>query len=211
MRLARIGSVLAAGTLLVAGTAALATPAVTVAGVSGRTTVTTAPELAGALLSNGILPYSVGPAGTDRFSYTRGNGLQITYGFPVISLTSNPAGDGLAGIVLGAQVGHSGGLAFFSFNNFKRVKVSDFTIDVPHGQLIAGLTGFKGIPNGTRVAIFNLAIDPSKATIANPVVVPDVKVTLTSAAAGALNASLKTNVFAAGLAIGTAKAVIKLP
>lgn len=221
MRFARIGSAVAIGALLMAGASAVAAPAgaaeaassstVTVNGVSGRTTVTTAPRLAGALLSHGILPYTVRPGSTDGVSYSPRNGLQLRYAFPVTSLTSNPAGEGLAGVVLGAQIGHSGGLAFFSFNNFHRVKVSNFTIDVPKGQLIATLTGFTGIPNGTRAPIFNLAIDPSKATIANPVVVPDVKVTLTAVAAGALNSSLRTKLFTPGLDIGTAKVVINLP
>ncbi len=216
MRIRQLLATLAAGALLAGAGIATASPAsasVTIDGVSGRTQVTTAPGLAGYLLGKGILPYSVSPGGTDKVRWTPRSGLQLTYGFPVTSLSTDPVDGTLAGAVLGAQIGHSGGLAFVNLHRFTRVKISDFTIDVPRGKLVATLTGFAGVPNGTRADVFDLAIDPGKATIVagQPIVVPGVVVKLAPGVAALLNASLKTTAFPEGVTIGTAKATVVLP
>ncbi|WP_157545324.1 hypothetical protein [Hamadaea tsunoensis] len=191
-RLAVVGmaGVLAIG---IAGGPASAAPA-TVRG--GRTTVTTAPGIAATLLRNGILPIVTSPG---REGLSIRNGLAVTAGFPV-------TGGAVSLDPLGGQVLHRGGIKFINLRTFKALEVGDFIIDLSTGQL----TG--RVNRGTaRVAVFDLDLSKASITVdGSTVKITGVGLNLTAAAAGALNATLGTTLFTAGLRFGTARSVVEV-
>lgn len=163
-----------------------------------RTTLTTDAATTKVLLQNKILPLPVGPTSVSFASrkwHHSGGGLRIKYGFPITG--GQVDADTLAG-----TINHSGGLVFVNLNNGKSLTLTDFAINIDDAPDLTAAVG--GDPN-TRVSILNL--DLSKAEIAKPlpiVTVRGVNATLTDAAAGALNATLGTTIFAPGLTLGTA-------
>ncbi len=170
------------------------------AGVSlrgGTTAVTTAPGVASVLLQNGIVPKAIWP-GSERVLYGK-KGPAVRFAFPVTGglVTLSP---------LGGNIYHDGGIVFRNTKNGKAVEVSQFTIDLTHGDLT-------GIVNGNpaaRVPLFRLGLSHAKLAVGRHLVTArGIVLTLTSAAARALNAALGTRLFSAGLELGTARTVLR--
>ena len=176
------------------------TPARGVAGVhlrGGTTAVTTAPGVASALLQHGIVPRATWP-GSERVLPGR-NGPAVRFAFPVTGglVTLSP---------LGGNIYHDGGILFRNTRNGKTIEVSQFTIDLTHGDLT-------GIVNGNpaaRVPLFRLGLSHARLAVARHLVMArGIALTLTSVAAKALNAALGTRLFFAGLELGTARTVLR--
>jgi hypothetical protein len=163
----------------------------------GATSVTTAPGIAGALLKNGIVPIATWPGNQSLLSL--GSGPAVRFAFPV-------TGGRVSLSPLGGQVYHRGGILFFNAKNGDQVEVSNFTINLNHGDLT-------GIVNGNpkaRVALFNLVLTHAKlAAGKHAVVARDIGLKLTSGAAKALNAALGTKLFSGGLGLGSASTVLR--
>jgi hypothetical protein len=163
---------------------------------SGTTTVTTAPGIAKALLDNGVLPIVTSPG---RAGVKFDHGLRLVAAFSV-------TGGKVSLKPLGGTVLHKGGIKFVNINTGKALEVGDFTIDLKKGQLTGAVNRTK-----TRVPVFKL--DLSHATIeakGKTVFVRNVGLDLTGAAAGALNQSLGTKLFAEGLRFGSANSTVNL-
>jgi hypothetical protein len=164
---------------------------------SGTTAVTTAPGVASALLQNGIVPKAVWP-GSERVLSGK-NGPVVRFAFPVTAgrVTLSP---------LGGNIYHDGGISFRNTKNGKTVKVSQFTIDLTHGDLT-------GIVNGNpaaRVPLFRLGLSHAKLAVCRHLVkAQGIVLTLTPVAAKALNAALGTKLFSPGLELGTARTVLR--
>jgi hypothetical protein len=163
----------------------------------GTTAVTTAPGVASALLRHGIVPKAVWP-GSERVLPGK-NGPAVRFAFPVTGgrVTFSP---------LGGSIYHDGGIAFRNTRNGKAIEVSQFTIDLTHGDLT-------GIVNGNpaaRVPLFRLGLSHAKLAVCRHLVrAQGIVLTLTPVAAKALNAALGTKLFSAGLELGTARTVLR--
>jgi hypothetical protein len=163
----------------------------------GTTAVTTVPGVASALLQNGIVPRAVWP-GSERVLYGK-NGPAVRFAFPVTGglVTLGP---------LGGDIYHAGGIVFRNTRNGKTIEVSQFTIDLTHGDLT-------GIVNGNpaaRVPLFRLGLSHAKLAVSRHLVTArGIALTLTWVAAKALNAALGTKLFSAGLELGTARTVLR--
>jgi hypothetical protein len=170
------------------------------AGVSlrgGTTAVTTAPGVASALLQHGIVPKAVWP-GSERVLHGT-NGPAVRFAFPVTG--------GLVMLSpLGGNIYHGGGIVFRNAGNGKTIEVSQFTIDLTHGDLT-------GIVNGNpavRVPLFRLGLAHARLAVGRHLVkARGIVLTLTSVAAKALDAALGTRLFSAGLELGTARTVLR--
>jgi len=177
------------------GAAARATAGVRLRG--GTTAVTTAPGIASALLRQGIVARAISP-GSERVLYGK-NGPAVRFAFPVTGglVTVSP---------LGGTIDHGGGILFRDVKNGKAIEVSQFTIDLAHGDLT-------GIVNGNpavRVPLFRLDLSHARLTVAAHLVkARGIVLTLTSVAAGALDGALGTRLFSAGLELGTARTVLR--
>jgi hypothetical protein len=163
----------------------------------GTTAVTTAPGVASALLQNGIVPRAIWP-GSERVLPGK-NGPAVRFAFPVTGgqVTLSP---------LGGNIYHAGGIVFRNTRNGKTIEVSQFTIDLTHGDLT-------GVVNGNpaaRVPLFRLGLAHARLAVARHLVTArGIALTLTSVAAKALNAALGTRLFSAGLELGTARTVLR--
>ena len=176
--------------------AAAATKAAGKAVRGGRTTVTTGPGIAATLLKNGILPVVTWPG---REGIVTRGGFAVTASFPVTGGRASLA-------PLGGTVNHKGGLKFYNVNNGTSLQVGNFIIDLSAGNLTGTVNG-----TSTRVPVFTL--DLSKAGISvkgSTVTFTNVGLVLTDVAAGALNQTLGTSLFAGGLRFGSAKSTVKL-
>ena len=164
---------------------------------SGATAVTTAPGIAAALLTNGIVPLATWPGSQSVQSPASGPAVLFT--FPVTGgrVTLSP---------LGGTIGHSGGILFLNVTNGKKIEVSSFTIDLTHADLT-------GIVNGNpkaRVPLFGLDLSHARLAAGKHIVTAGrIGLTLTAAAAKALNAALGTKLFSAGLNLGTASTLLR--
>jgi hypothetical protein len=87
----------------------------------GRTTVTTAPGIAAALLGNGIIPLAIPPA-TEGVHVGK-SGLAVRFAFPV-------TGGQVSLQPLAGQIRHSGGILFLGVKNGSKIAVSDFVISL---------------------------------------------------------------------------------
>ncbi|MET9252721.1 hypothetical protein [Streptomyces sp. NPDC003717] len=180
-------AVAAAALTAVPATAAPAQQKVT----SGSTKVTIAPAVAKALLTKGIVPLVTRP-GQTGLGFADGR-LTLTARFPVTGgrLTTAP---------LGGTVEHRGGLKFVNVRAGRALEVRDFVIDLDRGTLTGRVAG-----TATRVPVFTL--DTSTASVGadrHRLDARKISLKLTDTAAGALNSTLKTTVFTAGLGVGTA-------
>jgi hypothetical protein len=163
----------------------------------GATAVTTAPGIAAALLKNGIVPLATWPGSQSVLSAK--SGPAVRFAFPVTggTVTLSP---------LGGKVRHTGGILFLNVTDGKAIEVSRFTIDLSRADLT-------GIVNGNpkaRVPLFRL--DLSHASLAagkHVITARGIGLTLTRAAATALNAALGTRLFSAGLNLGTASTLLR--
>jgi hypothetical protein len=153
----------------------------------GNTALTLDKGTASVLTKNGV---SVKP-----ISHAKASGLTFT--FPI-------TGGSVDAKTLAGEIDHSGGIKFSA--GHKSLSVQDFVIDTKTGVLTAKVTGTK-----TRVPL--LKLDLSKASIdkgSNQIVVGNVKATLTSEAAAALNKTFGVKLFKQGLTIGVAKVTAKV-
>ena len=164
---------------------------------SGATAVTTAPGIAAALLTNGIVPLATWP-GSQSVQAGK-SGPAVRFAFPV-------TGGRVSLSPLGGQVYHRGGILFVNAKNGKQVEVSRFTIDLGHADLT-------GIVNGNpraRVPLFRLDLSHARLAAGKHIVTArGIGLKLTSAAARALNAALGTKLFSAGLNLGTASTLLR--
>ncbi|MFF0887042.1 hypothetical protein [Streptomyces sp. NPDC003456] len=157
----------------------------------GTTTVTVAPAVAGALLSNGIAPIVTAPGKPAAVKVDGKLTLAATYPVTGGTLSTKP---------LGGTIKHKGGLKFTNVFNGRSLQVKNFTIDLTKGRLTGQVAG-----TTTRVPVFKL--DLSKASVKvtkHRLNAENVILKLTPEAAGALNSTLKTKVFSPGLTVGTA-------
>ena len=186
-----------------AGSAAAATsqtakaPAAAVHLTGGATAVTTAPGVASTLLGKGIVPLATWP----------GSQSVLSLGGPAVRFTFPVTGGQVALSPLGGQVDHSGGILFLNAANGKTIQVSQFIIDLTH----ADLTGIVNGNPAARVPLFNLVLSHAKLATGNHTVTASgIGVTLTAAAANALNTALGTSLFSAGLNLGTAATLLRV-
>ena len=164
---------------------------------SGATAVTTAPGVAAALLAHGIVPLATWPGSQSVQSPASGPAVLFT--FPVTGgrVTLSP---------LGGTIDHRGGILFLDLKNGKKVEVSSFTIDLTH----AGLTGIVNGNPRARVQLFGLDLSHARLAAGKHIVTArGIGLTLTAAAAKALNAALGTRLFSAGLKLGTASTLLR--
>ena len=163
----------------------------------GTTAVTTAPGVAPVLLKNGIVPLASWP-GSQSVRFLK-SGPAVRFAFPVTGgrVTLSP---------LGGTIDHRGGILFINLKNGKKIEVSRFTIDLTHADLT-------GIVNGNpqaRVPLFRLDLSHARLAAGKHIVTAGgIGLTLTAAAAKALNAALGTKLFSAGLKLGTASTLLR--
>jgi hypothetical protein len=163
----------------------------------GTTAVTTAPGSAPALLQNGIVPRAIWP-GSERVLTGR-HGLAVRFAFPVTGglVTLSP---------LGGRIYHHGGIVFRNTKNGKTIEISQFTIDLAHGDLTGVVNGDPAV----RVPLFRLDLSHAQLAASRHLVkARGIVLTLTAVAAKALNAALGTKLFSAGLELGTARTVLR--
>jgi hypothetical protein len=102
---------------------------------------------------------------------------------------------------LGGTIDHRGGILFADYKTGKHVEVSNFVIDLSHGDLT-------GIVNGnpkTRTALFTLSLAHAKLAAGRlSLKATGITVDLTAGAAAALNSALGTTLFSGGPDLGTA-------
>jgi hypothetical protein len=163
--------------------------------LQGRTTVTTAPGIAKALLGAGVLPL---PAPGTRFGVPGLHPLQVSYGFPIAG--GNPDLAGPSGDIL-----HRGGIAFVSRR--ARLEIGRFDIDLAAGKVFA--TEVNHAP--ARIAILDLDLSGLRvSTPGHRTVLSGITVRLDPAAAGALNATFHLALPTDGsLVFGTARVVLR--
>ena len=147
---------------------------------SGATAVTTAPGIAAALLTHGIVPLATWPGSQSVQSPASGPAVRFT--FPVTGgrVTLSP---------LGGTIDHRGGILFLNVKKGKKIEVSRFIIDLAHADLT-------GIVNGNpraRVPLFRLDLSHARLAAGKHIVTArGIGLKLTSVAAKALNAALGT-------------------
>lgn len=210
MRVIRRLAIAAAGTSLLlapmlattAASASTRAPAHLATGKSvwlkcGTTTVTTAPGIALTLIENGVVPVGVAP-GTEQLKLVNG-AAAAQFAFPV-------TGGKVSLSPLGGTIDHRGGILFADYKTGKHVEVSNFIIDLTHGDLT-------GIVNGdpsARVALFTLSLAHARlATGRHSLRATGITVDLTAGAASALNSALGTTLFTGGLDFGTAATSVR--
>jgi hypothetical protein len=153
--------------------------------------------IAAALLTHGIVPLATWPGSQSVQSPASGPAVRFT--FPVTGgrVTLSP---------LGGTIDHRGGILFLNVKKGKKIEVSRFIIDLAHADLT-------GIVNGNpraRVPLFRLDLSHARLAAGKHIVTArGIGLTLTSAAAKALNAALGTKLFSAGLKLGTASTLLR--
>jgi len=163
----------------------------------GDTSVTTAPGIAAALLGHGIVPIATLP-GTEGAQVGRG-GVAVRFSFPV-------TGGWLNAAELRGTIWHSGGILFADLPAGKQILVSNFVISVHQGLLTAEVNG------NPKVRVPLLRLNLAHATIRSGrhyVRISGIALTLTGAAASALDATFGTNLFKSGLELGTASTLLR--
>jgi hypothetical protein len=184
----------------VAGTTTAASASTSPAQVrltGGDTSVTTAPGIAGALLGHGIVPIATLP-GTEGARVGSG-GVAVRFTFPV-------SGGWLNAAKLRGTIWHKGGILFVAPATGKQIKVSNFVISVHQGVLTAEVNGNPKV----RVPLLRLSL--AHATIhagRHYVRISGIVLTLTGAAASALDTTFGTTLFTPGLKLGTASTVLR--
>ena len=157
----------------------------------GYTQLTTDPGTTKALVANRIVPLPVFPSWVVPTSVNGRAALQ--YRFYI-------SGGQIDGSTLAGEIKHTGGLKFVNFRNGKSVTVKSFTIDTNTAQLTAWIPAL-----GVRAPILDLDLSGVQVTPGKVYTkVGPVPAKLTAVAAGALNASLGTSLFQAGIPFGTA-------
>ena len=163
----------------------------------GTTSVTTAPGIAEALLGHGIVPIATLP-GTEGARIS-GSGVAVRFNFPV-------TGGWLNAAKLRGTIWHKGGILFLDPATGKKIQVSAFIISVHQGVLTAEVNGNPKV----RVPLLRLSL--AHATIhagRHYVRISGIVLTLTKAAASALDGTFGTTLFTPGLKLGTASTLLR--
>jgi hypothetical protein len=163
----------------------------------GYTSVTTAPGIAGALLGHGIVPIATLP-GTE--------GAQVGPGAVAVRFTFPVTGGWLNAAKLRGTIWHKGGILFLAPATGKQILVSDFVISVHQGVLTAEVNGNPK----ARVALLRLSLAHAVIHAGRHYVkISGIVLTLTGAAARALDATFGTTLFTPGLKLGTASTLLR--
>jgi len=157
----------------------------------GSTSITTKLGVTQAVLAAGVVPFTTSPGNEALLSNGR-----LKFTFPVvggsIQTTLPPNG----------HVNHRGGIKLFKLTGGTAVKISNFNINLA----ARSLTGILNNNPGARIKIFSLGLVHANF---NPgvhsITVTNITVSLTGAAASALNNALGVPLFHGGQVIGTAK------
>jgi len=157
----------------------------------GSTSITTKLGVTQAVLAAGVVPFTTSPANEALLSNGR-----LKFTFPVvggsIQTTLPPNG----------HVNHRGGIKLFKLTGGTAVKISNFNINLA----ARSLTGILNNNPGARIKIFSLGLLHANF---NPgvhsITVTNITVSLTGAAASALNHALGVPLFHGGQVIGIAK------
>lgn len=157
----------------------------------GSTSITTKLGVVEAVLAAGVAPFTTAPASEALLSRGR-----LRFTFPVsggsIQTTLPPNG----------HVNHRGGIKLFKLTGGTAVKISNFNINLA----ARSLTGILNNNPGARIKIFSLGLVHANF---NPgvhsITVSNITVSLTGAAASALNHALGVPLFHGGQVIGIAK------
>jgi hypothetical protein len=157
----------------------------------GSTSITTKLGVTQAVLAAGVVPFTTSPANEALLSNGR-----LKFTFPVvggsIQTTLPPNG----------HVNHRGGIKLFKLTGGTAVKISNFNINLA----ARSLTGILNNNPGARIKIFSLGLVHANF---NPgvhsITVSNITVSLTGAAASALNHALGVPLFHGGQVIGIAK------
>lgn len=162
----------------------------------GSTSITTLPGVAEAVLAAGVAPFTTSPASEALLSNGR-----LKFTFPVsggsIQTTLPPNG----------HVNHRGGIKLFNLTGGTAVKISNFNINLA----ARSLTGILNNNPAARIKIFSLGLLHANF---NPglhsITVSNITVSLTGAAAHALDQALGVPLFHGGQVIGIAKTHVTL-
>lgn len=179
-------------TALAGGVLAPSASAATAPVVSGKTTLTTAPGLATALLQQQVLAGAT-PLKNNRISYVNGD-LQVTYTFAVRGGAYDPA-------VNQGEVDHGGALTFVNLANGHTVTIKRLQLSRTGSELRGQIAA-----DPTLVPVLDLAFGAGTSTTVNKTTtIAGVPATLTQFAADSLNAGLglTTEVFFNGTPFGT--------
>jgi len=157
----------------------------------GSTSITTKPGVVEAILAAGVAPLTTSPASEALLSNGR-----LKFTFPVsggsIQTTLPPNG----------HVNHRGGIKLFKLTGGTAVKISNFNINLA----ARSLTGILNNNPAARIKIFSLGLVHANF---NPgthsITVSNITVSLTGAAAHALDQALGVPLFHGGQVIGIAK------
>ncbi len=143
--------------------------------LSGTTSVTTAPGIAGTLLGAGIVPLPV-PGTSFRIGYR--HGLNLTYGFRITGGHPDLAGPS-------GDIRHSGGIYFTSVRG-KHLEIGKFDIDLAAGKIFATEVNFAA----ARIPVLDLGLAKLKvATKGETTRLSGISLKLDKAAARALNST----------------------
>jgi hypothetical protein len=161
-----------------------------------ETSVTTAPGIAAALLSHGIVPLAVLP-GTEGASIGGGN-VAVKFTFPVTGGWVNLA-------TLHGTIYHSGGILFTDPATGRQIEVGNFIINVHQGTLTAEVNNTPSV----RVPLLDISLAHASVYASGKTVrISGIVLTLTAAAASALDGTFGTTLFGAGLELGTASTTL---
>ncbi len=162
--------------LLVAGPASAGTaPASHQHSLKGSTSVTTAPGIAAALLSEGVVPLPVSKTGF-KIGFT--GGLSATYRFSITGgdPSLSPAG---------GDIYHSGGIDFVSASG-KYLEIGDFDISLNTGKIYATQVDFAT----ARIPVLDLGLSGLKVTHhGDETILTGITLRLDPVAAGALDST----------------------
>jgi hypothetical protein len=177
-----------------AGTAAAAHHAPLTGGLTGTTTVTTAPGIATTLIKAGILPL---PTIGTRFGIASFSPLKVSYGFPITG--GNPDLAGPSG-----HIYHSGGINFVSRK--AHLEIGRFDIDLAAGKIYARSVNYAP----ARIPVLDLDLSAlSVNSSGGRTVLSGIVLRLDPAAASALNATFGIALPTDGsLVFGTARVAL---
>ena len=185
IRLPLLLAAVVAAMLAFTGAASAATTSVHIKG--GTTALTLNSGTAAVLTKNGV---KVKPV-------FGGKASGATLSFPIEGGTVDAK-------TLAGTINHDGGIRFSAGG--KELTVQEFIIDTKAAQLTARVSGTK-----TRIPLLNLNLKGAKISKgSSQVVISNVRATLTSQAAAALNKTFNVKLFKGGLTIGVAKVTAKI-
>jgi hypothetical protein len=157
----------------------------------GTTSITTKPGIVEAVLAAGVAPLTTSPANEALLSNGR-----LKFTFPVVG------GSIQTSLPPNGHVNHRGGIKLFKLTGGTAIKISNFNINLA----ARSLTGILNNNPGARIKIFSLGLVHANF---NPgthsITVSNITVSLTGAAAHALDQALGVPLFHGGQVIGIAR------